>query len=130
MALIQWREEFSVGIPGVDHEHRELIALINKLYETIDQPGSELTVMDFLGEIYAQISAHFAFEEKEMRERNYDQYADHKDDHERLLDELRDIMDQVEDAGVVEEADLAQRLSSWFTDHFKTKDARLHKFLK
>ncbi len=32
MALIEWKDEYSTGIADVDHEHQELIALINDLY--------------------------------------------------------------------------------------------------
>ena len=85
---------------------------------------------DFLGEVYAQISAHFALEEKIMRERGYDHYADHKADHEALLDGIRDIMDE-QARGAYADYDevLSAHLQSWFTLHFKTKDARLHRML-
>lgn len=65
-----------------------------------------------------------------MRERQYNQYADHKADHERLLDEIREIMDDVEDKGSYQESILADRLRNWFGDHFRTRDARLHRFLE
>ena len=29
MPLIEWQDEFKIGIPSIDHEHQELIALIN-----------------------------------------------------------------------------------------------------
>ncbi len=87
-------------------------------------------MLEFLGEIYARISAHFALEERVMRERKYDQYEDHKEDHERLLDEIRDIMDVYEDQALFDEQAFAESLSRWFTDHFRTKDARFHKYLK
>lgn len=126
MALIDWDERFRVGIAAVDHEHRELIGLINALHERL---GGGYAVADFLGEIYARISAHFALEEKIMRARNYDQYDDHKTDHERLLDEIRDIMDDYEDQRIYQDEILADRLRHWFGDHFRTRDARLHLFL-
>jgi hemerythrin len=129
MPLIEWKQEFSLGIPDVDHEHRELIGLINELYAKLQRRDSTVSVADFLGEIYAKISAHFALEEKIMRERHYDQYDDHKADHERLLDEIRDIMDAYEDDAHFNESELTACLTTWFTDHFRTKDARLHKYL-
>lgn len=127
--LIEWKDEFSVGIPGVDHEHQELVAIINELYAHLSDNGEKDQVMDFLGEIYAKISAHFALEEKEMRERSYDHYDEHKDDHERLLDELRDMMDDFEDSERFSEEQLSEALNRWFVDHFKTQDSRLHRFL-
>jgi hemerythrin-like metal-binding protein len=129
MVLIEWKQEFAVGVPEVDYEHRELIALINELAATLERQDSELGVEEFLGEIFARISAHFALEEKIMRERRYDQYEDHKADHERLLDDIRDIMDDYEDEQRFDREVLAGRLSAWFGVHFRTKDARLHRHL-
>jgi len=129
MALVQWREEFKIGVASVDHEHQELIDLINALHAKLGEPGSALTVGDYLGEIFARISAHFALEERIMANAGYDQFLAHKADHERLLDEIRDIMDDFEDHHVYDEPRFAARLAAWFTGHFKTYDARLHKHL-
>jgi hemerythrin-like metal-binding protein len=131
MSLIQWKAEFSVGIPAVDHEHREMIALINDLHDELGRTGrSHDAVADFLGEINLRIGAHFALEEKEMRERHYDQLAQHKADHERLLDSIRDLMDRFEDDQGFDERALAQQLDEWFSAHFRSHDARLHRHLK
>lgn len=131
MVLIAWRSEFETGVPAVDYEHRELIDLINRTYSDLEQAADRDSVLDFLGEIYAKISAHFALEERIMKDCGYDQLADHKADHERLLDEIRDIMDMAETTPQQSFHDtLARQLNSWFTEHFKTKDARLHKLIE
>ena len=130
MSLIEWRKEFSVGVAEVDHEHRELVAMINALHEAMGAGADRDDIINALGEIYAQISAHFALEEQIMRDRGYDEYEDHKADHEHLLDDIRDIMDRHDaDAYLDVEAELSAHLREWFTAHFKTKDARLHKML-
>ena len=61
-----------------------------------------------------------------MRERGYDQLMQHKNDHGRLLDEIRDIMEDYEVTDLFDEQLLAQRLDAWFSRHFETHDARLH----
>jgi hemerythrin len=129
MVLIEWKDAFATGIPDVDHEHQELIGLINKLYAAMSDENASITVMDFLGEIYAHVAAHFALEEKIMRERKYDHYREHKADHEELLDELRDIMDDYEENAYYNYAEFSASIERWFTEHFKTRDARLHKHL-
>jgi hemerythrin-like metal-binding protein len=127
MALIEWKEEFKVGIASVDHEHRQLIGLINDLHGSLAGRPAKDAVSGVLGEISAKIAAHFALEERVMLERGYDQYDDHKADHERLLDEIRDIMDRFEsDAYFNYETALAAELRDWFAAHFRTKDSRLH----
>ncbi len=127
MSWIEWKESYRLGIPSVDYEHQELIALLNDLYEQMQHQRSEASLSDFLGEVYARISSHFALEERVMREQHYDQFSEHKAAHEDLLDEIRDIMDEQEagDDTAIDQA-LAERLQAWFTQHFSTHDARLH----
>jgi len=130
MALIEWKDEFATGIAALDHEHREMIGLINQLHDQLAKTGAKGAVTDFLGEIFARISAHFALEETIMREAAYAEYEDHKADHEHLLEEIRDIMDSHDrDAYFEYESILADQLRVWFADHFRTKDARLHRIM-
>jgi len=130
MDLIEWRKEFETGVPDVDHEHKELVDLINTLHAEIEGGAGQERVHDFLGEVFAKIAAHFALEESIMRKHSYDEYEAHKAEHERLLDDLRDIMDEAE-AGSPEDyrAALSGTVRDWFVNHFKSKDARLHRKL-
>jgi hemerythrin len=129
MPLLQWKPQYSVGIDAVDHEHQELIELINQLYDQLAGGSEKVRVEAFFGDLFKGISAHFALEERFMRERSYDQLTQHKTDHERLLDEIRDIMDDFADEQVLDATTLATRLEAWFARHFETHDARLHKKL-
>ena len=126
MSLINWREEFSVGVAEVDHEHQELIESINNLHRSVQEGVTRKQVIEGLGDIYAQISSHFALEEKFMRDSHYPAYNAHKTDHEALLDDLRDIMDEVEDDGDFDERRLSIDLDRWFSEHFRTHDSKLH----
>jgi len=130
MALLEWRQDFETGISDVDHEHRELVDLINRLHAELGGDAPDADISAFLGEVFARISAHFALEESIMRKHSYDQYEDHKSDHEKLLDDIRDIMDDF-DAGKYRAYDeaLANAVRDWFVNHFKTRDARLHGIL-
>jgi hemerythrin len=127
---LEWRETYSVGVPAIDFEHRELIDLLNAIIDTLEAGGEIEPILNFLGEVNSGISAHFALEEQIMREQSYDQYPDHKADHERLLDDIREIMDAFSDGSYSDRRDaLALRLHDWFVEHSKTRDARLHKHL-
>ena len=117
MAPIEWKPEYSVGNPSVDHEHHELIDLVNLAASAILDKQSEADIQDRFGDLLRAISAHFALEEQQMEAYGYDQRAQHKADHERLLDEMSP------DTAAER---LATTLEAWFSDHFKTHDARLH----
>ena len=129
MTYLEWKPSFSVGVPAVDFEHQELIALINKLHDSLVADASRERSREFVGQLHARISAHFALEEKLMREAKYDQYFEHKTDHEALLDEILDISDALGDNGEQLTEELAKQLDAWFSVHFQTHDARLHQQL-
>ena len=126
MSLLTWKTEYSVGIAAVDDEHRELIELINVLYERIDERSHADEIEYGLESIHNAIAMHFALEERIMRDANYAEYPDHKEDHETLLDEIRDLMDDFLADTTVGGAKLEARLSDWFAEHFAGFDARLH----
>jgi len=126
MGMIQWKDEYRTGFKSIDYEHETLIAAINVLCgEAALSDGDEVAMA--LGRIHTLIEAHFALEEKVMRDRNYPDYTEHKLDHDRLLDEILDIMEDAE-AGdsTTTVPQLAERTAEWFGKHFATYDRALH----
>ncbi len=129
MALLEWKPEYSVGNASIDHEHQHMIEEINELYETLKDPLDADSVETVLGDIHADISAHFALEERLMRDANYVEYQDHKNDHEDLLDQIHDLMDRFYQDPKTGQKLLKSQLSNWFGRHFSSFDARLHRQL-
>jgi len=126
MNLLEWKPEYSVGIASMDDEHREMIGMINGVYARLGKAPDEEIIENCLEEIFTTISAHFALEERIMREAGYEEYEDHKEDHEDLLDEIRDLMDDFVTNAEAGGRLLEERLSQWFSRHFSSFDARLH----
>jgi hemerythrin len=129
MTLLKWKPEFSVGDVAIDYEHEMMIQQINTLYDQLEAFADSAAIEAVLGEIHADISAHFALEERMMKQANYIEYEDHKEDHEELLDQLHEMMDVYFQSSEDREEMLKLKLSNWFGHHFATFDARLHKQL-
>ena len=126
MSLLSWKPEYAVGVESVDFEHQQMITLINEIYDELETHKDADSIEQFLGDVHFAISAHFALEERLMRESAYVEYEAHKENHEELLDQIRELMDQF-----VSDPDkgfdlLQENLSDWFENHFATFDARLH----
>ena len=126
MSYLEWKAEYSVGIDSMDVEHREMIELINTVYAELEGRRDADAIEDFLGEVHSTISSHFALEERIMREAGYEEFVEHKNDHEALLDQILDMMDASFEDTEKGLALLEANLSSWFGKHFSTFDARLH----
>ncbi len=126
MAQIEWREEFSVGNAAVDQEHELLIAQINQIYDQLSLPLDTETIEAMLADLQADISTHFALEELLMEEAGFAEYEAHRQDHERLLDEIHELIFRFAEDPEEGRELLNNRLSDWFGQHFTGFDARLH----
>lgn len=126
MELIEWNDKFATGMSGIDNEHEELIAMINSFYLKHSENSDKHELVNILNNIYSAIHAHFMLEERLMKKNGYDDYENHKNDHARLLDEIRDITMNFEQASDFDEQELKLKLNDWFLIHFKTHDSRLH----
>jgi hemerythrin len=98
MTLLQWKPSYALGIPSVDHEHRQLIALINETYEHLEGSADPDAVERCLEDICAGIAAHFALEERHMREAGYAEYAA-TGRARRPARSVRDLMDTIREPG-------------------------------
>jgi len=126
MTQIEWTEEFSVGHAEIDREHEALIAQVNHIHNQLKLPMDSTAVESCLADLQDDISAHFALEELLMLEAGYGEYAAHKQDHDQLLDEIQDMIFHFSEDSHNGKKLLMDRLSDWFSRHFKDFDARLH----
>jgi hemerythrin-like metal-binding protein len=125
MTLVQWRNEYSVGAQSIDDEHKALIERINRLDDQLMAEDGPLATSAFFEQLTETITAHFGCEERIMRARGYDQLPQHKEDYERVLDEIYRLIDEFDRNAQASREDLAARLDGWFSGHFETHDVRL-----
>jgi len=126
MKYLKWSDQYSVGVDSVDYEHQNLMDMINAIYAELEDQRDIAEIEKTISDVHAEISAHFALEERLMRNAGYEEYAAHKDDHEELLDQIRSMMDAIENDPEPALDVLSEKLSDWFSGHFATFDARLH----
>ena len=126
MNSLHWRGEFDTGIREMDAEHRELIGQIMRLQLGLAGGADTAVILEALEQIYAMIAEHFALEEEVMQRIHYKAFADHKEDHDVLLEDLREIIDEVREDGSLDEVQLTDDLDRWFSDHFRLHDARFY----
>jgi hemerythrin len=94
--IVVWHNSYSVGIPLIDDQHKELINLTNQLYACCME-GREASKASFLQTVHGAveyIGYHFSTEEKVMTRIGYPDYATHKKEHN---DFVRTVVSQVED---------------------------------
>jgi hemerythrin len=81
MALIQWKDNYSVSVKRFDREHKELIALLNELNEAMAQGQGRFVTQNVLYRLQEYTQQHFAAEETAMRVAAYDGFEAHLAEH-------------------------------------------------
>lgn len=124
--LLDWRDDYLIGVEELDYEHRDLFNQLNALQLELASDYRPFTVEKTLEEIYTRIVTHFALEENYMREHKFANYARHKKEHEDYLEGMREIIRQVSVASSPEELDdLFFRMRNWITNHILHSDKEL-----
>ena len=110
MTLVKWRDGYSVGAESVDDEHKSLIDRINRLDDQLMAENGPLAASTFFENLTETITVHFVREERFTRERGYDQLPQHREDYERLLEELHSVVDEFDRNEKASREELAARL--------------------
>jgi hemerythrin len=113
MPYIEWDPRLETGVAGIDHEHRRLVQLLNDIHELIVANADPTRIADTLADFLTLATAHFALEEKIMRDQKYPAFAQRRETHHRLLDEVRDIMDAYDAGSYREGQSLPATLRLW-----------------
>jgi hemerythrin-like metal-binding protein len=115
-----------MAVPAVEHEHDELIELINECYEEMEREADAGAIVELFEQTYSAIARHFLHEEQLMRNAIFPGYVEHKENHDRLLSTLRENIDRF-----IADPDhdvylLQKTLADWFGRHVATFDLRLN----
>jgi hemerythrin len=81
MPILEWKENFSVGIEQFDASHRQLVKLLNTAHDKFLRDSSNDGLADSLDEFFDCALRHFFAEERFMEEHSYTGYAEHLELH-------------------------------------------------
>lgn len=127
---IAWSDAFLIGIEELDYEHRGLVDDINRLHRELLGQVDRERIEDTLGMIHSRMQAHFALEERVMRANDYVHYAEHKAEHERLLDEYAEYMTTLErNPTRGERTSIESVLREWIIDHILDYDKKMSQMI-
>ncbi|MBS0616683.1 MAG: hemerythrin family protein [Spirochaetes bacterium] len=123
MIDFEWRDEYSVGVAAIDHQHQSLFALARRAVALGDDATNEVELLNLVQEMEDYANRHFALEEKLMREASYSEYDDHKKMHDFMRVRLELVSKQLKKHELTKH-DLVEFLESWLTEHIIMEDLR------
>jgi hemerythrin len=129
MALMDWSDKFSVGINSIDTQHKQLIALINRLFDALSTGKGDKVLAPILTELIVYTKTHFAYEERLFTQYGYPESSQHKADHDKLAAQVLDIQKQMQDGKVGLSVGTMSFLKEWLSNHIVGTDKKYGPFL-
>lgn len=134
MTRIEWTDEFKLGLPAIDADHRELLDLCNQFLDAAQADQAISDLASILGLLILRTRAHFLAEERLLDRHNYPGLAIHKAEHDRLLTQADNLKARYDEVGEDEEIraltmETAEFLQSWLLDHIRSNDRPYRPFI-
>jgi len=130
MEKVSWKEEYSVGVEKIDHQHQHLFELINKLIERpVSSDDSEL-VPEILSEMINYAREHFTTEETLMQKYGFPQLELHKKEHDYFINTTAELAIGFKDNKNTTGDEMVEFLKIWLTNHILKTDMKYKEFFK
>ena len=122
-------EGIDVGVPELDSEHDLLLGLVRALeVAVISAPRPQVQAL--LQQLSEFASVHFSTEEIMMGLYAYQEFAGHQLEQARLIDQIDQVRSEFAAGNVQPTKSFATALRHWFTEHVRTHDLALARFVR
>ena len=124
--LLDWSDEYLIGVEELDYEHRGLFNRLNELHEELAHHDEKAKIEDCLGEIHVRVEAHFALEERFMLDNKFKNYTHHKKEHDDFLAVIVNLIEKfLTNPELSYGNELEEQLQFWIVNHILTSDQEL-----
>lgn len=121
----------SVSLEVMNTVHTEEVELINGLLKLLEEEAGFSELCDAFDAVLLHMQRHFADEEKMMQEARYPSFRMHKNEHDKILNQTRNLyMDwrTRKDDGMLH-AYFGDEISTWLDQHIKAMDTPAADFI-
>ena len=119
----------SVDGGEIDEDHRRLVDLFNILSRSVEEGDATEYIDAVLEELISCTIWHFRHEERLMLMYKYDGIEAHKDEHNDLIDSVRELQQKFHKENKLLTNEGIEYLEDWLTQHILGQDMRLGFYL-
>jgi hemerythrin len=130
--LVTWSATYSVGIKLIDDQHKELLNLVNDMYNHVNNDDEEAERAYFQGiirQVVDYVKIHFATEEKIMKGTRFQGYAGHKRVHDSFILSVVDIIKKFDEGKRVTLIYFTNFIKDWILTHIAIMDKQYFEYL-
>jgi len=130
--LVTWSQTFSVGVKVIDDQHKELLELVNDMYNHIvgDEKAEKAFFKKIVKKTVNYIKVHFSTEEKILKAVKFQGYAEHKRAHDSFIFKVIENVRDYEDGKRVTLTSITHFLKDWILTHIAIEDKQYFEYFK
>ena len=130
MAILTWHDQYLIGNSTIDEEHKMLFRLINDFHTGWSENRDRAAVAKLLNQLIQYGEMHFQHEEGIMSAEGYPQLESHQRVHEKLVEEIFKLNQELVDKSRLLDRDMGKFLKQWLVDHIVHNDFEFRSFLE
>lgn len=129
--IVEWDNKYSVGVPLIDKQHKELVSITNELFVAcVDSSGSGLdsTFQSAVKRAVDYVRTHFKDEEGLQKQSAYPHFTEHKAEHEKFVKELLKFVKAYESGQKFVPNNFVRYLRDWLLEHIAINDRKFAQY--
>jgi len=128
--MIEWKEEYSIGISIIDAEHKALVRIMNAAFVAKQHSNNIDEITALLKELTVYALTHFSTEESYMVEFNYPEFQHHKEEHHYFSNKAIAYCNRVIEGDYHIASEILEFLKQWLVSHIQITDKKYVEFFK
>jgi hemerythrin len=122
MELMNWIDQYSVGVKKIDEQHKTLVGMLNKLYDAMMNHCAIEITEPLVKQLVQYTQTHFADEEALMATTGFPQLNEHREQHRRLIERVQSHVSHAANKDLFQPVQLLHFLKEWLTVHIQQED--------
>jgi hemerythrin-like metal-binding protein len=122
MALMTWRDQYSVGVETLDNQHKAILRILNEIHAASLKGKAQEVAGPLLSQLLSLASEHFSTEERLMASIKFPGLPGHRAEHQRLTGKLREFVSRHEKGDASAYTQLLHFLRDWLNQHMQSED--------
>jgi hemerythrin len=117
-------------LPRIDREHFVILELASRLRTSLDKGVSKSEVEENLEKLMTRVRDHFSAEEEIMAAWAYPEFAEHAEEHRKLLEQFEKVSADFGAGAIERSGALGVFVERWVAQHIIASDQPFEAFLR
>ena len=122
--LLSWKSEYSVNEVELDSHHKKLFDILNSVYENTMNSLEVDCVLPVIEELSQYTRYHFSLEEEHMRNRGFQDIANHIAEHRKFSQSIKMLKSHYHGNNLEVTKELIVVLGDWLIQHVLKMDRK------